>query len=359
MLYRRFVKPIIFNFSPEYVHKVTENTSGITRPICGIVSRFNGCSDTILETNLADIKLPSPLGASAGIDKNFKITGNLLNLGFGFAVCGTITKNQRRGNPYPRLVRLPAQNAVINTLGFPNPGLQNAVIRMTKLNKLHKRIFVSISGESEDDIIECYKKLAMMCALIELNISSPNTEGIKVFQNPSRLKNLLELLVKEDISTPLFVKLTPWSSDASDISKSINLAEIALASGAKGIVVANTREILTSKLSTGKGGLSGSPLLPETKRMLSQIRDSFGKNGNYYVIASGGVSCAEDVWDVISRGASAVEIYTSLIYEGPLLPMRINRRLAKMMRVAKIENIYQIEGQSPNLPKTNLWKRLF
>ena len=213
------------------------------------------------------------------------------------------------------------------------------------MRKARDRMFISIAGTIEDEIIECHRRLQPHGAAIELNISSPNTAGLRVFHEPGRLRSLIEALVNQK-SVPLFVKLQPWSRDDVERRTSLRLAETAISAGAEGLVIANTHPIEYEGLSANhRGGLSGAPLTDHTARMVAETKAAVGGDGE--VIACGGIFTAEDVWQMLSLGASAVQLYTAFIYEGPGLPGRINRDLIRMMKKAEITSIRDIRGLPP------------
>ena len=270
----------------------------------------------------------------------------MLKLGFGFVTGGTVTLSSRPGNPKPRVARITDQKALMNSLGFPGQGLEAALKRLGKHRRQRDRILVSIAGAIEDEIIECLRRTQPLVAGIELNISSPNTAGLRIFQEPGRLRGLIEGLVA-DKQVPLFVKLPPWPRDTDNRRDILKLAETAVDAGADGLVIANTHPIESHRLKVGRGGLSGAPLFEHTELMIADVQALV--QGNAAIIACGGVSTAEQVWKLMASGASAVQLYTSFIYEGPGLPSRLNHRLVKLMSVAGIETVADITGPPPTV----------
>ena len=338
-------KPLIFQLPPEGAHKAVETALRV--PGAWNVFRVsNGARDTKLEIDLAGIKLPTPIGMAAGFDKDCKVLGSVLNLGFGFTTGGTVTLAPRPGNPKPRMVRLPEQRAVINSLGFPGQGLEPSVKRLQSSKRYKDRVLLSISGTIEDDIVECLRRSQNFVSGIELNISSPNTAGLQIFHEPGRLRGLIEGLVAEK-QVPLFVKLPPWPRDAENRRELLKLAATAVNAGVDGLVIANTHPIKSKRLQVGRGGLSGAPLFEHTELMIADIQAQV--QGEVAIIACGGVSTAEHVWKLLVSGASAVQLYTAFIYEGPGLPGQINKRLSKMMSAAGITKIGDISGEPPNI----------
>ncbi|MCZ6538951.1 MAG: dihydroorotate dehydrogenase (quinone), partial [Chloroflexi bacterium] len=211
-IYSLVARPLIFRLPPEGAHKAAEIALSLPG-VWNVFRPFNGARDRRLSIDVAGISLPTPIGLAAGFDKDFKVIGSLLNLGFGFVTGGTVTLSSRPGNPKPRMVRLPDQNALMNSLGFPGQGLEAAVSRLGKYRRQRDRILVSIAGTIEDEIVECPRRTQSHAVGIELNISSPNTAGLQVFHEPARLRGLIEGLAAER-RVPLFLKLPPWPRDS-------------------------------------------------------------------------------------------------------------------------------------------------
>lgn len=313
--------------------------------VWSVASLGNRATASELKTDVAGISLPTPLGMAAGFDKECRVIRSLLSMGFGFATVGTVTLAPRPGNAPPRVIRQPERFALLNALGFPGPGLEVAEERIIRMRKAKSRMFISIAGTIEDEIIECHRRLQPHGAAIELNISSPNTSGLRVFHEPGRLRALIEALARQK-TVPLFVKLPPWLREDGPRRESIRIAETAVSSGADGLIVANTHPIEHEGLSSmHRGGLSGAPLTDHTARMVAEIKSAIGGDGD--VIACGGIFTAEDLWQMLSLGASAAQLYTAFIYEGPGLPARINRGLLKLMRKAGITKVSDIRGLPP------------
>ena len=308
----------------------------------GVFARLD---DPRLATEVAGITLPSPIGLAAGFDKNCVILGTLLDIGFGFVTGGTVTLAERTGNPKPRVVRLTDEEALVNSLGFPNKGLGATVPRLRRNAPRNRRIFVSISGTIEDEVVECCRTLSPYAAAVELNISSPNTVGLREFHDPGRLRSLIEqVLASKSPDARLLVKLPPWDK-SEDRRTALQLAETAASAGAHGLVVANTLPVEHAGLAVGQGGLSGKPLVGNTIRMTAEVCAAVGKTVD--VVSCGGVSRPEEVWELIACGASAVQLYTAFIYEGPLLPVRLNRGLITLMERAGVTSLDDVAGPPP------------
>ena len=308
-------------------------------PIWAVADRLLGVRDHRLETRLAGLTLPNPIGVAAGMDKDCQYLGPLLDLGFGFVVGGTVTLGPRSGNPQPRLIRLPDEGALINAMGFPGAGAAAVEPRLEALSARRSRIFISLAGTIEEEVIECHRRLDRLAAATEINISSPNTSGLRVFHEPARLRGLVEALAAQRTG-PLFVKLAPWEREPDAQTTALTLAETAVHAGADGLVVANTLPVTHPGLAVGRGGLSGLPLFPDTLRMVSEVRSALGDDAA--LMASGGASTPEHVWNLLAAGASAVQIYTGLVYEGPALPRSISRGLLRLMERARVSGVEEI-----------------
>lgn len=320
-IYRALVRPAIFQLPPELSHGAAETFLRF-RPAWSLAGRLLAARDRALAVRVAGMSFPNPIGMAAGFDKDCRVLGSLLDIGFGFAVGGTVTLEPQSGNPRPRLVRDSRRGALVNSLGFPGKGLERAELELKRLSKKdRRRVIVSVSGTEEDDIAECYERLAPLAAAIEVNISSPNTAGLVIFQEPERLRELIQGLARLN-DNPCFVKL-PRLEDSEAVTA---LAVAAVEAGAEGVVVANTLPIAHDGLAVGRGGLSGKPLFESTLAAVGKVRAALPEAAT--VIACGGVSTAAEARRLLDAGAAAIQLYTAFIYEGPGLPGEIARGLA-------------------------------
>ena len=344
-MYKRLLRPLLFSMDEEQSHAFSEYALRIPLVWKALGSQAK-IGDPALTTTVAGIRFPSPIGLAAGYDKNCRVLRSIIDLGFGFATGGTVTLAERSGNPPIRMVRLPESEALLNSLGFPGEGLARISPRLKKLGDRRSRVLVSISGSIEDEIAECYRWIAPQVAGIELNISSPNTVGLRVFHDPARLRALVELLrSSRSEATPLLVKLPPWTNEQDERRNALSLAETAVSAGADGLVIANTIPVEDSRLAVGKGGLSGAPLLQNTERMTAEVAALVGRNAS--VVACGGISEPEHVWRMFAAGAAAVQIYTAMVYDGPALAGRLNLGLMKLMDTVGIKSVSDISGPPP------------
>ncbi len=289
-----------------------------------------------LSSSIGKIKVPNPIGVAAGLDKNYKTSINYLNFGFGFAVTGTILSHQNFGNPKPRLFRDFDNKSIVNSLGFPSEGLNTIKKKFSNLEIEEKRIFASISGLKIDEIIRCLEELSPFVAGIELNISSPNTQGLKNFHNLKNLDKLLNALNKNK-TKPLIVKLPPSIEDPNNL---IEMVKCVQNSGSEGVVISNSHPVQDSKLSIGFGGLSGKPIYEHTLKMVSRVRKIV--NNDFTIIGSGGITTTKDVWKLIASGANAVQIYSGVVYEGPFIASKINKNLKNIFISNKISSVKEL-----------------
>ena len=322
MIYRTLIRPLVFRLPPERSHALAV-ASFRASPAWRLAGRILARRDASLETAVAGLTFPNPVGVAAGFDKDCEVLESLLNVGFGYAVGGTVTLDPRPGNPRPRMLRLGADDALLNSLGFPGKGIENAARRLGKLSPEQKsRTLISISGTEDDDILECHRRLEPLVAGVEVNISSPNTAGLAVFQEPLRLSALIKR-VSEEKKKPLFVKL-PRFEDAAVL---VELAAAAVEAGADGLVTANTLPVEYDRLATGRGGLSGQPLFESTLKLVAAVKQA--SPNHVAVIGCGGISTGNQAQAVLDAGASAVQLYTALVYEGPAIAGSICRELIR------------------------------
>ena len=291
--------------------------------------------DKQLESEYCGIKLKNPIGLAAGFDKNCEMIPALANLGFGYLTVGTVTEEPRAGNTKPRLLRIPEQRAILNALGFPGTGLVKAAHRLEEVQHLTKSvpIVVSISGTTEDQIVRCHRRLEPICSAIEINISSPNTAGLKVFQQPDNLTKLLDAVNKQR-EHPLAVKLPPFvasnSSDAAAQHESVlALAKACNNAGIDAVTIANSLPTKDQRMAVGMGGVSGKPIFNDMLDMVRAIRSEIGTRLS--INACGGIFTGQDAADALSAGATTVQLYTGMVYRGPWVANKIGRELSSQM----------------------------
>jgi len=321
-----------------------------------VMRRWLAPQDPGLRVHAFGRELPGPLGLAAGFDKDAKGARALLALGFGFVEVGTVTAEPQPGNPRPRLFRLPRDRALINRMGFNNEGALAAADRLARrgpgvvganIGKT-KRI---TDADAIADFTASARRLAPVADYLVVNVSSPNTPGLRDLQAVDRLRPLLVAvrtacdLASPMRRVPLLVKIAPDLAD-DDIDA---IADLALELGLDGIIATNTT-IARSGLATpertvaalGAGGLSGAPVKARALAVLRRLRARVGPR--VPLIAVGGIETGDDAWERIRAGATLVQAYTGFIYGGPGWPRRIHRELAARLRAAQLTSIEQAIG---------------
>jgi len=340
------LKPILFKFDPEKVHYfVTRNLKRFNRfPGGAALSKaIWAINDPRLEKEVFGLKFKNPVGLAAGFDKNADVISEMANLGFGFIEVGTVTPLPQDGNPKPRMFRLPADGGLINRMGFNNMGMDVVAEHIASYRKntpaSQKGIIiggnigknkVTPNEEAVNDYIKCFDRLFDLVDYFVVNVSSPNTPGLRELQEKEPLMNLLSTLQqrnsKNGISRPILLKIAPDLTN----SQLNDIVEIVQQSGIAGVIATNTtisREGLVSpgQLKNETGGLSGKPV---AKRSTEVIQYLFEKSkGSFPIIGVGGIHSPEDALDKIAAGASLVQLYTGFIYEGPGLIGSINKAI--------------------------------
>ncbi len=318
--------------------------------------------DPVLRVRTLGLDLPGPLGLAAGFDKNAVGADALGALGFAFVEIGTVTAQPQPGNPAPRLFRLVRDRALVNRMGFNNAGSAAVAARLRVRCRTRGRgVVVGVNigktrvvpeDEAVADYVASARMLADVAAYLVVNVSSPNTPGLRSVQAVERLRPLL-VGVRAALDeagarrVPLLVKIAPDLSDE-DIDA---VADLALELGLDGIVATNTT-IARDGLMTGaarveavgSGGLSGAPLKDRSLAVLRRLRARVG--AGLVLVAVGGIETADDAWTRIQAGATLVQAYTAFVYGGPLWPQRINRDLARRARLAGYTSISEAIGSS-------------
>lgn len=342
----QLIKPLLFKFDPENVHYfVVKNLRRFNKfPGGSALSRsLWHVDDQRLEREVFGLKFKNPVGLAAGFDKNAEYISEMANLGFGFVEVGTVTPLPQPGNDKPRMFRLPADGALINRMGFNNKGVDMAAARIAEWRKNRPAVQqgVMIGGnigknkntaneDAVNDYIICFDRLFDVVDYFVVNVSSPNTPGLRALQDKKPLTEILMALQqrnnKNGIRRPLLLKIAPdLTNEQLD-----DIIEIVAETKIDGIIATNTtisREGLHSpeKITKETGGLSGKPL---TKRSTEVIRYLSEKSNRAFpIIGAGGIHSAEDAIEKLNAGASLIQLYTGFIYEGPGLIGRINKKI--------------------------------
>ena len=297
--------------------------------------------DDRLHVRAGKLDLSNPVGLAAGFDKNCEMSVALFRIGFGFLTLGTITLNPREGNPKPRMWRYP-QRSLVNSMGLPNEGAHKIATKLSKRKPNLGPTIVSISGLSIDEFVECYHQMEFLADAVELNISTPNTTGVRTFQDPDVLTKLLTAISRVRRSErPIWVKIPPYF-DNRQRENVHNLVDVCVKASIDGLTATNSKLIDEPRASIGTGGLSGPLILGDTLRIVADVYNHTG--GKVPLSACGGISSGLDAWRAFEAGASSVQLYTGLIYEGPGVVSRINRDILRMLESSKLNSLSEVTG---------------
>lgn len=341
------LRPAIFTLDAERAHRLTIAALKMKPP------GRSAPADPALATRVAGLDFPNPVGLAAGFDKDAEVFAPLLGLGFGFVEVGTLTPRPQEGNPKPRLFRLAEDEAVINRMGFNNGGQEAAAARLRRRQRGRGIVGINIgankdSGDRIADYAQSVTRMAPLADYLTVNISSPNTPGLRALQDKGALTELLAAVVEArgGEGPPIFLKVAPdlEPMDVQDIS------DVVVAQGIDALIVSNTtigRPPLRSRHSREMGGLSGAPLKPLALKRLRDFR--LATEGRVPLIAAGGIASGADAWARIKAGASLVQLYSALVFHGPRLARRIAaelRALAQQGGFATVADAIGVDERS-------------
>jgi dihydroorotate dehydrogenase len=358
LLYR-FFRSLLFSFSAETAHRLTLSALRLFTYLPGalwLLRKSFDRADPRLRVHALGLELRSPVGLAAGLDKDAEVFEAFGALGFGFVEIGTVTALAQPGNPRPRLFRLPRDRALVNRMGFNNHGAAAAARRLAKPRRTVVGANIGRSKLTPNeaavaDYVTSAEALAPHADYMVINVSSPNTPSLRELQAVEQLRPLITG-VQQALrraaparAVPLLLKVAPDLHDA-DIDA---IAELSLELGIDGIIATNTtigREGLTTPAAEvaalGNGGLSGAPLRERSLQVLRRLRAKVG--GRLLLVAAGGIESADDAWQRICAGATLVQVYSALIYDGPGLPSRIAEGLAERVSSAGFSSISDAVG---------------
>ena len=317
----------------------------------GLGPRDGSLEDPALAVRLSGMDLPSCIGLAAGFDKDATVFNPMLSAGFGFVECGTVTPLPQPGNPAPRLFRLRRDRAVINRLGFNNAGLEGFAERLRAPRRGIVGANLGANKDSPDrigDYVAGLRRLWGLCDYFTVNVSSPNTPGLRDLQAKAALEELAGRLrearraLNRERDYPVLLKVAPdlREGEVGDI------VGVAAAFGINGVIVSNTTlsrpDELRSRHRTQTGGLSGAPLMTLSTRTLKLFHEA--NTADLALIGAGGVASAADVYAKVRAGACAVQLYTALVYQGPGLVARLKRDLARRLRADGFASIFEARG---------------
>ncbi len=343
-MYKSLIRPLLFKFDPESAHHLSFSALRFLNklPLIGTLSRKRTTlNHPALQREIAGLKFSNPVGLAAGFDKDAVAFREFSNLGFGFIEIGTLTPKPQEGNPKTRLFRLPQDQAIINRMGFNNGGVDAAVERLKKNPPAGDKNHVLIGGnigknkvtpndQAVDDYVVCFEKLFDHVDYFTVNVSSPNTPGLRELQDRKPLTHILQTL--QDLNNarssrkPIFLKIAPDLTD----DQLLDIIGIVEDTRIDGVIATNTtigRDglITDEPVRSETGGLSGKPLTDRATHVISFLHKR--SNGAFPIIGVGGIMTAQDAIDKLDAGASLVQLYTGFVYEGPDLVRKINQAI--------------------------------
>lgn len=345
----KFATKMMRTLPAETAHKATIKSLKL-----GLGPKVATRDEPMLATTVGGLTLPNPVGLAAGFDKDAEVPDAMLAAGFGFVECGTVTPRPQVGNPKPRLFRLPEDQAVINRMGFNNGGLDAFKIRLKRRQNRGGIVGANLGAnkDSEDRAGDYISGLSALWGLADyytINISSPNTPGLRDLQGESALDDLLGRiqearteLTGDNPSAPIFLKVAP-DLEFSQIERVTDQARMY---GMNAIIISNTTidrpDSLKSAHKSQGGGLSGAPLMEKSTEMLHEFYAA--ANGRIDLIGAGGISSGADAYAKIRAGAKAVQLYSALVYAGPGLVMDIRRDLKAHLKVDGFSSVAEAVG---------------
>jgi dihydroorotate dehydrogenase len=336
----RFIRPFAFALDAERAHRLTIAALKL------VPKHHPPHFPDSLKSTVAGIDFPTPVGLAAGFDKDAEVPEEMLDLGFGFVEVGTITPRPQAGNPKPRLFRLRQDEAVINRMGFNNGGQPAAFQRLLGCGQLHGVIGVNIGANKDSadriaDYVSGVRAMAPVARYQTINISSPNTPGLRGLQDEGALDELLAAVQQVGAKAPIFLKVAPDLAEGDPE----RIARASIDHKIDAIIVSNTtvvRPPLKSRYAKEEGGLSGAPLKALALDALRRFRRASA--GEIPLIGVGGIATADDAWERIRAGASLVQLYSAMVYEGPGIARRIAHGLAQRLSRAGFANIAEAVG---------------
>ncbi|MEM7454892.1 MAG: quinone-dependent dihydroorotate dehydrogenase [Planctomycetota bacterium] len=365
-LWRNLIRPLAFCLPAERAHYMSMGLfSGLsTGPVASILRRRYQVEDRRLSTELFGLQFSNPVGLAAGFDKDARWPHKLELLGFSHVEIGTVTGKSQSGNPQPRLFRLKTDHALINRMGFNNSGADAAARRLSMTPALHSAVLgVNIGKtkvvpveEATSDYLFSFERLYAYADYFTVNVSSPNTPGLRSLQNREPLIELLSSLAQknrelaadhESKPKPILLKIAPDVTE----EQLDDIVQIAQEIPVSGIIATNTtisRDGLNTPAATvetiGAGGLSGSPLTKRSREVVARLYSSLG--GTIPIVGVGGIMSGEHAWQMICSGASLIQVYTGFIYAGPGIVRDINRYLIRKLDESGMSSIAEAVGSA-------------
>lgn len=343
-IYQTVIRRALFALPAETAHSAGKwalRRAGIWRRL-GRSLRFE---DDAIRQSTGGLQLANPIGLAPGFDKDCEVLEGLAHLGFGFLEAGTVLPRARIGNARPRLLRYPEQAAIVNAMGLPNRGVDYSVAQLQQWAGRRSSpvpVIVSFMGFTLEEYLDVFTKLQPVADALEVALRCPNTPDEPNFVDPGQFDSLLTHLSRHK-QKPMFVKLPTLDVEVSR-EELHELVSRGLRHGVDGFVVSGTHPVAEPRLSTGRGSLSGRPVIART---LHAVREVYGHTGNRAaLVAQGGISSGRDAFAAIAEGASAVSLYTALVYGGPAVVRSINVELLALMRSHGVSSVAALRGRA-------------
>jgi dihydroorotate dehydrogenase len=330
--YYDFIKPILFKMDAERAHE-------LVRKVLKFNLNFMKFNSELLNTKIKELMLENPLALAAGFDKNAEIVTFLSSLGFGYITLGSVLLKPNKGNPRPRIVRYPKLKSMTNSMGLPSVGIEKFIENLKKQRKFSP-ISISIAGNTIEEIKELYLKASKYAEIIEINLSCPNTENGRLFQEIDNFDKLSREIseIKNRIT---FVKISP-PANKKDIENHLELADLCIKRNIDGVTAINTLQVKDENLATKQGGLSGKLIF---NLMLNTVKILYKETrGKIIINACGGIFDWKDAVLAMMHGANTFQIYTALIYEGISINKSILKGINNFLMKNKFSNINEIVG---------------
>ncbi len=366
MIWRYLARPVLFSLPAEFVHHWSMSLFNATMfpPCSSLMGWLTRVGDPRLRSQVFGVEFDNPVGLAAGFDKQATWFNALAHLGFSHIEVGTITGQPQDGNPRPRLFRLPGDRALINRMGFNNVGAEQAAAALSRTNirtvlgiNIGKTKVVDVDRAVED-YVRSFRLLFPYARYFTVNVSSPNTPGLRTLQDREPLLELLGELMRQNAALagehgveprPVLLKIAPDLNE----EQIADIAAIAQETSIDGIIATNTttsRDGLVTDAgqvtAIGAGGLSGAPLTQVSRNLVRRIYQLTG--GSLPIIGVGGIITGEDAWQMIRNGASLVQVYTGFIYGGPMFVRQINRYLSQQLAAGSFDSIRDVVGIDAN-----------
>ncbi|MGB7948692.1 MAG: quinone-dependent dihydroorotate dehydrogenase [Candidatus Binatia bacterium] len=361
MFYKHLIRPLLFLGDPEKTHEQTLTLLSRIKPLDGLLDRLFCVQDRRLQIKLGSLNFPNPVGLAGGFDKNGVAVRTIAGFGFGFMEIGAVTALAQPGNPKPRLYRLPEDQALINRLGFNNEGAAAIAVRLKSLRSEQTPLKIPLGinigrskiVETKDavtDFVSAFEQLYPYGDFFTLNVSSPNTPNLRELQERDLLQGLLRAIQERNFQLsfrfgqtpkPVLVKIAPDM----EFSQADEILKVAMSENISGIIATNATAFLRETLACGSkepGGLSGKPLRALATDFVRHLYRGVG--GKLPIIGVGGIFTAADAYEKIKAGATAVQIYTGFVYEGPAAVKRINQGLIHLLDRDGFKSISEAVG---------------